>query len=163
MDKKSSDIVIIGAGAAGLMAAHFCGKNGKKVFLLDHNEVIGRKILISGGGRCNFTNLHSEPNDFHSKNPHFCKSALSRYTPYDFIELVEKNGIKYVFEIDGSSHDDKQCYDNHRASIIELYRYKLFRFTNNEVINKRKEVVSKLKELKIIEKAEFDPEDWLSE
>ena len=79
----------------------------------------------------------------------------------DFV--IEKNGIKYVFEIDGSSHDDKQCYDNHRASIIELYGYKIFRFTNNEVINKRKEVVSKLKELKIIEKAEFDPEDWLSE
>lgn len=90
-----SDIVIIGAGAAGLMAAYFCSLNGKKVYLLDHNKQIGRKILISGGGRCNFTNMYSEPTDFYSDNPHFCKSALSRFSPWDFIAMVEEQKIEY--------------------------------------------------------------------
>lgn len=95
MKKQSADIAIIGAGAAGMMAAHFCALDGKKVIILEHNDRVGRKILISGGGRCNFTNIHSGPDDFVSENPHFCKSALSRFTPYDFIDLIEKHQIQY--------------------------------------------------------------------
>ncbi len=89
------DTIIIGAGAAGLMCAIEAGKRGRKVLVLEYAEKIGKKILISGGGRCNFTNLHVIPDNFISNNPHFCKSALARYTPNDFIALVEKHGIKY--------------------------------------------------------------------
>lgn len=89
------DIVIIGAGAAGLMAAARAGANGKSVVVIDHTRKIGEKIRISGGGRCNFTNIHTSPANFISNNPHFCKSALSRYTPKDFIALVEKYNIAY--------------------------------------------------------------------
>jgi predicted Rossmann fold flavoprotein len=89
------DTIIIGAGAAGLMAASQAGKNGKSVLVIDHTSKIGEKIRISGGGRCNFTNIHTSPANFISGNPHFCKSALSRYTPKDFIALVEKHGIAY--------------------------------------------------------------------
>lgn len=87
--------IIIGAGAAGLMCAIEAGKRGRKVLVLEHAEKIGKKILISGGGRCNFTNLDVKPENFISNNPHFCKSALARYTPQDFISLVENYGIKY--------------------------------------------------------------------
>ncbi|MEO8514294.1 MAG: NAD(P)/FAD-dependent oxidoreductase [Ignavibacteria bacterium] len=87
--------IIIGAGAAGLMCAIEAGKRGRKVLVLEYAEKIGKKILISGGGRCNFTNLDVKPENFISSNPHFCKSALARYTPQDFILLVEKHGIKY--------------------------------------------------------------------
>lgn len=87
--------IIIGAGAAGLMCAIEAGKRGRKVLVLEHAEKIGKKILISGGGRCNFTNLDVKPENFISNNPHYCKSALARYTPLDFISLVEKHGIKY--------------------------------------------------------------------
>jgi len=87
--------IIIGAGAAGLMCAIEAGKRGRKVLLLEHAEKVGKKILISGGGRCNFTNLDVKPENFISNNPHFSKSALARYTPQDFISLVEKHGIKY--------------------------------------------------------------------
>ncbi len=87
--------IIIGAGAAGLMCAIEAGKRGRKVLVLEHAEKIGKKILISGGGRCNFTNLDVKPENFISNNPHFCKSALARYTPLDFISLVEKHGINY--------------------------------------------------------------------
>lgn len=87
--------IIIGAGAAGLMCAIEAGKRGRKVLVLEHAEKIGKKILISGGGRCNFTNLDVKPENFISNNPHFCKSALTRYTPQDFISLVEKHSINY--------------------------------------------------------------------
>jgi len=89
------DAIIIGAGAAGLMAAIEAGKRGRKLAVLDHADQIGKKILISGGGRCNFTNLHCRPENFISANPHFAKSALARYTPADFIALVEKYKIPY--------------------------------------------------------------------
>ncbi|WP_419805202.1 NAD(P)/FAD-dependent oxidoreductase [Terriglobus sp.] len=89
------DTVILGAGAAGLMCAAEAGKRGRSVLLLEHGERAGRKILISGGGRCNFTNLDSKPANFLSENPHFAKSALSRYTPQDFVALVEKHRIPY--------------------------------------------------------------------
>jgi predicted Rossmann fold flavoprotein len=89
------DIAILGAGAAGLMCALTAGQRGRRVLLLEHAEQAGKKILISGGGRCNFTNLHCEPSGFLSGNPHFCKSALSRYRPQDFLTLVEKHGIAW--------------------------------------------------------------------
>jgi predicted Rossmann fold flavoprotein len=89
------DVIVIGAGAAGLMCAIEAGKRGRKTLILEHNDRIGRKILISGGGRCNFTNRQTPASSFVSANPHFAKSALARYTPQDFIALVEKHGISY--------------------------------------------------------------------
>jgi predicted Rossmann fold flavoprotein len=92
---ESFDVVIVGAGAAGLMCAMTAGGRGRRVLLLEHNDQPGAKILISGGGRCNFTNLEIAPERFLSANPHFCKSALSRYTQHDFIALVERHRIPY--------------------------------------------------------------------
>src|SRR5688572_5800410 len=89
------DVIIVGGGAAGLMCAIEAGKRGRKTLILEHNDRIGRKILISGGGRCNFTNRQTPASSFVSANPHFAKSALARYTPQDFIALVEKHGIPY--------------------------------------------------------------------
>jgi hypothetical protein len=88
-------VVIVGAGAAGLMCAAEAGKRGRRVLLLEHADQVGRKILISGGGRCNFTNWSAAPGDYHSRNPSFCISALTRFTPRDFIDLVEKHHIPY--------------------------------------------------------------------
>lgn len=89
------DAIIIGGGAAGLFCAFHAGRRGRRVLVLEHNAEPGRKILISGGGRCNFTNTQTEPENFLSQNPHFCKSALSRYTPQDFISLVKKHNIQF--------------------------------------------------------------------
>jgi predicted Rossmann fold flavoprotein len=89
------DVIILGAGAAGLMCALTAGARGRRVLLLDHADKIGAKILISGGGRCNFTNLHSAPDRFLSRNPDFCRSALGRYTQADFIALIERHRIPY--------------------------------------------------------------------
>ncbi|MFT3898573.1 MAG: NAD(P)/FAD-dependent oxidoreductase [Thermomonas sp.] len=89
------DAIVIGAGAAGLMCAITAGLRGLRVLVLDHANKVGKKILMSGGGRCNFTNTGATPANYLSANPHFCKSALARYTPADFIELVERHGIAY--------------------------------------------------------------------
>ncbi len=89
------DVIVIGAGAAGLMCAIEAGKRGRKVLILDHAESVGEKIRISGGGRCNFTNLHASPENFLSSNPRFCVSALKRFNQRDFIALVEKHSIAY--------------------------------------------------------------------
>ena len=89
------DVVVIGAGAAGLMTAITAGQRGRQVQVIDHANKVGKKILMSGGGRCNFTNTGTTPGNFLSANPHFCKSALARYTPWHFIELVSKHGIAY--------------------------------------------------------------------
>ena len=89
------DVIIIGAGAAGIMSAIRAGERGLSVLLIDHTDKIGQKILISGGGRCNFTNLGITPTAYLSPNPHFCKSALSRYTQWQFIELLNKHGLTY--------------------------------------------------------------------
>jgi hypothetical protein len=95
VNRASFDVLILGAGAAGLFAAIEAGRRGRRVAVLERAERPGKKILISGGGRCNFTNLHTGPGNFLSANPHFAKSALARYTPADFIRLVEKHGIAY--------------------------------------------------------------------
>lgn len=89
------DVIIIGAGAAGLFCAAQAGQRGRRVLLLDNGKKPGRKILMSGGGRCNFTNLYTEPAAYLSHNPHFCKSALARYTQWDFIDLVNRHGIAW--------------------------------------------------------------------
>src|SRR5579864_1895428 len=89
------DVIVLGAGAAGLFCAMEAGKRGRRVAVLERAERPGKKILISGGGRCNFTNLHCGPEHFLSANAHFAKSALAQYTPADFLTLVEKHGIPY--------------------------------------------------------------------
>jgi len=112
-----TDVVVIGAGAAGLMCAIVAGQRGKSVTVLERGERIGAKILISGGGRCNFTNLYAKPENFLSSNPDFCKSALARYTPDDFISMVEKHGIAY--------HEKKlgQLFcDGSSREIVEMLR-----------------------------------------
>ncbi len=92
---ESFDVVIVGAGAAGLFCAAQAGQRGLRVLLVDNGKKPGRKILMSGGGRCNFTNMYAEPAAYLSENPHFCKSALARYTQWDFIDLVNRHGIAY--------------------------------------------------------------------
>ncbi|MGG4609869.1 BaiN/RdsA family NAD(P)/FAD-dependent oxidoreductase [Providencia sp. Me31A] len=92
---KNFDVIILGAGAAGLFCASLAGKRGLKTLVIDNGKKLGRKILMSGGGRCNFTNLYAEHSNYISTNPHFCKSALARYTQWDFIALVAKYNIPY--------------------------------------------------------------------
>ncbi|MCK0714194.1 NAD(P)/FAD-dependent oxidoreductase [Chromohalobacter sarecensis] len=98
---QTYDVVVIGAGAAGLMCALTAGYEGRRVLVLDHANKAGKKILMSGGGRCNFTNLATGPEHFFSANPHFCISALKRYTPGHFVELVERHGIEHVEKAPG--------------------------------------------------------------
>jgi predicted Rossmann fold flavoprotein len=105
------DVLILGAGAAGLMCAIEAGRGGKRVAVLDHADRIGKKILISGGGRCNFTNIYCSPDSFLSANPHFCKSALARYTPQDFLALVSKHGIPYHVKTLGQLFCDRSARD----------------------------------------------------
>lgn len=120
---KKRDVIVIGAGAAGLFCASTAAKRQRKVEVLDHAKRIGGKILMSGGGRCNFTNMYASPDNFLSSNPHFCKSALSQYTQWDFIGLVADHGIAYHEKTlgqlfcDNSSKDIvnlllKECSDN---------------------------------------------------
>lgn len=105
------DVVIIGAGAAGMMCAIEAGKRGRRVLLLDHARAPGEKIRISGGGRCNFTNIHAGPKNFLSANPHFCKSALARYTPRDFLDLVERHRIAWHEKTLGQLFCDNSAKD----------------------------------------------------
>jgi predicted Rossmann fold flavoprotein len=107
----SFDALILGGGAAGLMCAIEAGKRGRRVAVLEHADRLGNKILISGGGRCNFTNLHCQPENFISSNPHFAKSALARYTPQDFIALVEKHSIPYHEKTLGQLFCDRSARD----------------------------------------------------
>ena len=109
------DVIIIGAGAAGLMCAIEAGKRGRRVLVLEKANKAGKKILISGGGRCNFTNLYTEPDAYLSNNPHFCKSALSRYTQWDFIGLVEKHGLGWTEKTLGQLFCDQKA-----GAIVEL-------------------------------------------
>jgi predicted Rossmann fold flavoprotein len=105
------DAIILGAGAAGLMCAIEAGKRGRRVLVLEHADRIGKKILISGGGRCNFTNLHSAPENFISSNPHFAKSALARYRPESFLRLVAKHRIPYHEKTLGQLFCDRSAGD----------------------------------------------------
>ncbi len=105
------DVVIVGAGAAGMMCAMEAGKRGRRVLLLDHADRAGKKILISGGGRSNFTNLYTKPENFISANPHFAKSALARFTPADMIALVEAHGIAYHEKTLGQLFCDRSSHD----------------------------------------------------
>jgi len=105
------DVVILGAGAAGMMCAIEAGRRGRRVVLLDHAERVGKKILISGGGRCNFTNIHTRPENFLSKNPHFAKSALARFTPADIIAMVEQHGIPYHEKTLGQLFCDRSAHE----------------------------------------------------
>jgi hypothetical protein len=107
----SFDALILGGGAAGLMCAIEAGRRNRRVALLDHADRLGKKILISGGGRCNFTNLHTQPENFLSSNPHFAKSAFSRFTPADFIALVEKHRIPYHEKTLGQLFCDRSARD----------------------------------------------------
>jgi predicted Rossmann fold flavoprotein len=107
----SFDALILGGGAAGLMCAIEAGKRSRRVAILEHADRLGKKILISGGGRCNFTNIHCQPENFLSANPHFAKSALSRYTPADFIALVEKHRIPYHEKTLGQLFCDRSARD----------------------------------------------------
>ncbi len=109
--KQEFDAIVIGAGAAGLMCAIEAGKRGRRIVVLDHADRIGKKILISGGGRCNFTNLHCRPENFLSANPHFAKSALARYTPADFIALIERYRIPYHEKTLGQLFCDRSAQD----------------------------------------------------
>lgn len=112
---KNFDVIIIGAGAAGLMCAIEAGKRGRRVLILDHANKVGKKILMSGGGRCNFTNYDIEPYHYISANPHFCKSALKRYTSYDFIDLVKQHRIPFHEK----SHGQLFC-DNKASDIVAM-------------------------------------------
>jgi hypothetical protein len=105
------DVVILGAGAAGMMCALEAGRRGRSVVLLDHAERVGKKILISGGGRCNFTNIHCRAENFLSENPHFAKSALARFTPQDFVAIVERHGIRYHEKTLGQLFCDRSAHD----------------------------------------------------
>jgi predicted Rossmann fold flavoprotein len=111
MTAETTDVVIIGGGAAGLMCAIAAGRRGRRVIVIEHNPQAGRKILISGGGRCNFTNLHTRPEHFLSTNPHFVKSALARYTPRDFVAMVERHGIPYHEKTAGQLFCDRAARD----------------------------------------------------
>lgn len=114
---KAYDLIVIGAGAAGLMCAITAAKRGRRVLVLERSNKPGKKILMSGGGRCNFTNLHSSPKNFLSANPHFCKSALSRYTQWDFIAWVEQHGIEY-FEKETVNGLSGQLFCRQSAKLI---------------------------------------------
>lgn len=117
------DVIIIGAGAAGLHCAAHAAQRGKSVLVLDHAKQAGKKILISGGGRCNFTNMYAGPENFLSSNPHFCKSALSRYTQWDFIGLVAEYGIAYHEKTLGQLFCDDSAKDIVRMLMSECDRH----------------------------------------
>ncbi|MDX0158371.1 aminoacetone oxidase family FAD-binding enzyme [Sinorhizobium meliloti] len=117
---EKQDVVIIGAGAAGMMCAIEAGKRGRRVLVIDHARAPGEKIRISGGGRCNFTNIHASPRNFLSGNPHFCKSALARYRPQDFVALVERHGIGWHEKTLGQLFCDHSAKDIIRMLMAEM-------------------------------------------
>lgn len=122
-ETQQFDVIIIGAGAAGLHCAWQAAARGLKVIVIDHAKQAGKKILISGGGRCNFTNMFASPENYLSNNPHFCKSALSRYTQWDFIALVEKHGIAYHEKTLGQLFCDHSAKEIVRMLLDECDQY----------------------------------------
>src|SRR5690606_27147714 len=117
---RKFDAVVLGAGAAGMMAAIRAGQRGRRVLVLDHARAPGEKIRISGGGRCNFTNIGTSAANFLSANPHFAKSALARYTPRDFIDLVERHGIAWHEKTLGQLFCDETAKDIIRMLLAEM-------------------------------------------
>lgn len=142
--QQRRDIIIIGAGGAGLMCAITAAKRGRTVTILEHQDRIGKKILISGGGRCNFTNIHTGPDNYLSQYPDFCKSALARYSPWDFIELVEKHAIAH--------HEKKlgQLFCDHSSkSIVNLLRSECLAHGVEILLNQRIHSVEKSEDFEI--------------
>jgi hypothetical protein len=135
---KQFDVVIIGAGAAGLMAAATAGYKGRSVAVLDMGKKPGRKILISGGGRCNFTNENASPENYLCQNPHFVKSALSRYTQHDFIELVDRHGLEYHHKTLGQLFCDNNASDIVDILMTECEWAGVSHFLRNEVTSVEK-------------------------
>lgn len=127
------DVIVIGAGAAGLMCAIEAGKRGRKVLVLDHANKPGKKILMSGGGRCNFTNYHVHPDCYISHNPHFCKSALSRYTQWDFIELVKRYQIPFHEKTLGQLFCDNKSKDILEMLLSECAKFGVQIFLDTSV------------------------------
>ena len=127
---KKFDVIVLGAGAAGLMCAAQAGQRGRRVALLDHGSLPGRKILISGGGRCNFTNIHCEPNRFLSQNPHFAKSALALYTPAHFIELVKQYNIPFHEKTLGQLFCDHSAHAILNLLLAECEKGKVIHIAN---------------------------------
>ncbi|WP_159946610.1 NAD(P)/FAD-dependent oxidoreductase [Rhizobium sp. 18065] len=117
---KQYDVAILGAGAAGMMAAMTAGRRGRSVVILDHAKAPGEKIRISGGGRCNFTNIHAGPKNYLSDNPHFAKSALARYTPHDFIAMVDRHKIAWHEKTLGQLFCDDSAKDIIRMLLEEM-------------------------------------------
>jgi predicted Rossmann fold flavoprotein len=117
---RKFDVVILGAGAAGMMCAIRAGSRGRSVLVLDHAKAPGEKIRISGGGRCNFTNIHASPKNYLSKNPHFAKSALARYTPRDFLDLVERHRIGWHEKTLGQLFCDNSAKDITQMLLMEM-------------------------------------------
>lgn len=117
---EKCDVLILGAGAAGMMCAIRAGQRGRSVIILDHAKAPGEKIRISGGGRCNFTNIHAGPKNYLSQNPHFAKSALARYTPRDFLDLVEKHKIAWHEKTLGQLFCDESAKDIIRMLLTEM-------------------------------------------
>src|SRR5688572_3138003 len=132
------DVIVIGGGAAGLMCAIEAGKRGRRTLLIEHNAQVGRKIIISGGGRCNFTNVHTASENFISQNPHFAKSALSRYTPQDFIELVKRHRIEYYQKKLGQLFCRERSNSIVQMLLAECKKAKVKVMTNCSVISVEK-------------------------
>jgi hypothetical protein len=132
------DAIVLGAGAAGLLCAIEAGKRGRRVAVLERAERIGKKILISGGGRCNFTNIHCQPENFISANEHFAKSALARYTPRDFIALIEKHGIPYHEKTLGQLFCDRSAQDVIRMLETECRAAGVQIFVNERISDVRR-------------------------
>lgn len=132
---QKSDVIIIGAGAAGLMCAIEAGKRGRKVTIIEHSNKPGKKILMSGGGRCNFTNYYASPENYISHNPHFCKSALSQFTQWDFIRLVEEYNIEYYEKTKGQLFCKNKSRDILNLLLEECAKYNINLNTQTEVLS----------------------------
>lgn len=139
------DVVILGAGAAGLMCAIEAGKRERSVLVIEASEAIGKKIRISGGGRCNFTNINVSSDHFISNNPHFCKSALARYTPADFIALVDRHGITFHDKSDGQLFCDGSA-----QQIIDILKHECDAAGVRILLNRRVREISKADEFSIV-------------